>query len=156
MADVNPNNTITVKTNPPDLFRRMRAYPVKLKAETDKTANQALYHVWGSVPSYPAPPPGSTYIRTGTLGRSLGVSSGGQPMGKPDVMKVTHLGGGYTEARLGTRLTYAPHVIGTGTQARHMRHWWTMATVAERARKGVIRLYEAMADRMADFLVGRD
>lgn len=139
---------ITIKFTPPDLIQRMSRYPDRLKDEMEKTTRAALAHTQGSVPQYPPPPPGSSYVRTGTLGRSIGLG------GRADVYEVRPIGRGY-EATLGTRLSYAPQVIGDGTQERpHRGRWWTVKTIAEKARPGIERLYEAMARRMVAFLGG--
>lgn len=140
---------ITVTTNPPDLARRMASYPEKLQQEMERTVNQALHHVVGSVPEYPAQMP-TAYRRTGTLGRSVGLGS------RPDIMTVRRVGSGY-EGVVGSNLSYAPYVIGTRTQSAVMRakNWWTMRTVADKAAPGVYRLFEKMSERLARWITGR-
>ena len=145
-----PNQTelIEVVMNPPDLLQRMARYPKELDREMNKTTEEAVLYVHASVPPYPAVPVGSTYARTETLGRTLGI-------GHPDNIKtVKRIGQGRYEGRFGTRLYYAPHVIGELTQARHMRHWWTMKTVKEKAQTGIQKLFDKMAGRMVKFLGG--
>ena len=142
-------DTITVTFNPPDFPQRMQQYPKELQREMERTMNQALTHLQGSVPPYPPPPPASRYIRTGTLGRSIGLG------GRAEIYEVRKIGGGY-EARLGTNLSYAPAVIGTESQQPAFRgRWWTMKTVMEKAKPGIERLFEAMAGRLVGFLEGR-
>jgi hypothetical protein len=140
---------ITVTTRPPDLERRLRNYPGKLAEEMEKTMNQAIHHVVGSVPEYPTQMP-TKYVRTGTLGRTIGIGS------QPDIFEVNRIGQGY-EGRVGSNLSYAKYVIGTHTQAGHMRarNWWTMRTVAEKARPGIEKLFEKMAGRIASWIAGR-
>lgn len=140
---------ITVTFTPPDLLQRMARYPERLDAELERTTKQALMHTRGSVPPYPPARPESRYVRTGTLGRSVGLG------GQADIFEVRSLFGGY-EARLGTNVEYAPPVIGDGTQTAFFkgRGWWTMRTVLERAKPGIERLYEAMCKRMVEFLGG--
>ena len=140
---------IEIRFNPPDLVQRMQQYPQKLNQEMERTMKQSLAHVQGSVPPYPPARPDSSYIRTGTLGRSIGLG------GKAEIYEVNRIGAGY-EARLGTNLSYAPYVIGPNDQAtQHKGRWWTMKTVIEKARPGVERLFEGMAKRLASFLEGR-
>ena len=145
--------TIEVTYDPPDLLERMARYPQELDEEMRTTAKKALYHLQGSVPEYPPPPAGSRYQRTGTLGRSLGLGGGAA-----EISQVARVGKGY-EATLGTRLEYAPYVIGSAedqpSQAAHMNHWWTTVTIAEKAEPGIERLYNASAERMAAFLDGQ-
>lgn len=142
---------IEITFKPPDLVRRMHRYPDKLREEMERTMNQSLKHVQGSVPGYPPAVPTSSYVRTGTLGRTIGAGGG-----QADIYEVKGIGAGY-EARLGTRLEYAPYVIGPDDQKPlfKARGWWTMRTVLEKAKPGVERLFEAMARRMANYLGGR-
>lgn len=139
---------IDVRFNPPDLIQRFQRYPDKLREELETTMEKALYHTQGSVPPYPPARPESSYVRTGTLGRSIGLG------GRADIYEVKRIGSGY-EARLGTRLTYAPYVISSERQAwMHQGRWWTMKTVAEKAKPGIIRLFQAMTERLAAYLEG--
>lgn len=140
---------ITVKFMPPDLIQRMHRAPEKLDAELERTTKQALMHTVGSVPAYPPALPTSSYVRTGTLGRSVGLG------GQADIYEVRSLFGGY-EARLGTNVEYAPRVIGDGSQWAFFkaRGWWTMKTILERATPGIQRLYEAMCKRLVEYLDG--
>ena len=136
---------INVKFTPPDLIPRMQRYPDRLKSEMEKTTTAALAHTQGSVPQYPAARPSSSYVRTGTLGRSIGLG------GRADIYEVRAIGSGY-EGKLGTNLSYAPYVISEDQAAVHRGRWWTVATILEKAKPGIMRLYEAMAKRMVDFL----
>lgn len=140
---------ITIEFTPPDLIQRLHRFPERTNAELERTTKQALYHVAGSVPAYPPALPTSRYVRTGTLGRSVGLG------GQADIYEVRSLFGGF-EARLGTNVEYAPPVIGDGSQWAFFkaRGWWTLKTVLERATPGIERLYEAMCKRMVDFLGG--
>ena len=140
--------TIEVRFNPPDLPQRMQRYPRELEREMERTMKQSLAHVQGSVPPYPPASSDSSYIRTGTLGRTIGLG------GRAEIYEVKRVGGGY-EARLGTNLSYAPFVIGEDQAGQHKGRWWTMKTVAEKARPGVERLFEAMSKRLVLFLGGR-
>lgn len=142
------NITIEVKFTPPDLPQRMQKYPKQLEREMEKTMKQSLVHVQGSVPPYPPASADSSYIRTGTLGRSIGLG------GRAEIYEVKRIGGGY-EARLGTRLSYAPYVIGADQAAQHAGRWWTMKTVASKARPGIERLFKAMSERLAVYLGGK-
>lgn len=140
--------TIEVTYDPPDLLERMARYPNVFHEEMSKTATQALLHVQGSVPDYPPPPENSSYRRTLTLGRSMGLAGA-----KADISQVKRSGRVYT-ATLGTRLEYAPQVIGEETQIPRMRHWWTTMSIANAAAAGIERLYRLSAQRMANFLEG--
>lgn len=140
--------SIEIEIKPPDLANRLRRYPDLLDDEAAKTMRQALAHLQGSVPPYPPAPPNSSYVRTGTLGRTIG--SGG---GRADIYTVEKIGGGY-EATLGTRLEYAPSVIGEEQGKSFRGRWWKLNSVLKRAEPGIVRLYEAMVERLAKRLGG--
>ena len=102
-----------------------------------------------SVPSYPVY--SSSYQRTGTLGRTLTI------VGDPEhIQDVKVIGHGVVEGQFGTRLEYAPFVIGDDTQAKHMRHWWTMKTVKAKAEEGVKRIFEDMTKKLAGWIEGKN
>ena len=77
---------------------------------------------------YPPAIPGSSYRRTGTLGKSWTktVTRGGR-------------GGGWL-AQIGTRLNYAPYVQDEGRQAEvHQGRWQTVQSVAKDKQDDVLR-----------------
>jgi hypothetical protein len=107
----------------------------ELKRELRKTTEAANAYVLGQVPSYPSPPVGSTYRRTGTLGRSIGTEV--RTIGS-EIMGV-----------IGSNVSYAPWVIsdevGTnqaGPQATvHKGRWYTLQDVVKKARDHVVSIY---------------
>lgn len=144
--------SVEVRTNPPDLFQRFEKYPERLDEELQAAMNKAMLHVQGSIPEYPPQNPASGYVRTGTLGRSIGLGGG-----KAETYEVKRLGAGKYEGRLGTRVYYAQYVIGENTQARKVLQsapWWNMKDVAEKAQEGIVRIFEAMAEKLAGWLDG--
>lgn len=147
---------IEIITTPRDLFQRLGArYPEQLSKTLQTTMEASLLHVQGSVPGYPKPRPNQTYRRTGTLGRSLGVAQTGGPIGKASVYTSKRMGNAW-EGEFGTSLSYAPDVIGEGTQKEmFVGRWWTMATVAKRAAAGVLRLHEAAMEELARWIDGK-
>ena len=147
----------TIKVEGLDEIRaRFRQFPQVFRSKLEVTLKAALDVIWESVPPYPEPPPESTYRRTGTLGRSLGSNfSGGKGEGQPDIYEV-NMGPQMSSASFGTRLGYATHVIGEGTQAPiHAGRWWTMLTIAKRALPKLQKLFERMAQTMAKWLEGK-
>jgi len=135
------DNRIEIIYNPPDLLQRMRRYPKKLDSELEEAMDKSLAEVWAKVPQYPPEPPGSSYVRTLTLGRSLGTGgTGGATSGSPDIKDVKRIGEGNYEGRFGTRLYYAQYVIGSQTQAKHMTQ--------------IRRIFDKMAEKLVDFLGG--
>jgi hypothetical protein len=138
------------------LIERFKEHPRKLYGEIRTTMNAALLVLWESVPGYPPPPEGSDYRRTGTLGRTLGSGeAGGNLGGTPDIYELKNSGVLF-EGSFGTRLKYAPYVIGdrNDEQAGHMRHWWTIPqTVVEKAAPKIERLFVVMNEALAKWLV---
>lgn len=139
-----------------ELIQRMSDYPRQLKEAMKVAVDATLLALWGAVPPYPAPPQGSKYVRTGTLGRSLGSGDGGGASGgHPSIFTEKNLGNANFEARFGTNLEYAPYVIGDNTQAwMHQGRWWVMADIATAAAQKISEIFNALADRLVEFLEG--
>ena len=138
-----------------ELIRRMQQFPERLEASMRETMQAALLTLWENVPPYPAPPAGSSYDRTGTLGRTLGSSEGGGTGGgQPDVYEVREMGSGF-EGQFGTNLDYAPYVIGDDMQSRHMGHWWKISVIKDRAQAKIEGLFSTMGEKIAEFLEGK-
>lgn len=137
------------------LRRRFRRFPRIYDREVKHTLHAANATLWENVPPYPPKPEGSTYDRQGILGKSLGVDMGGTEQGKPQIYEVKKHGARGHMAEFGTRLDYAPHVIGESEQASHMGHWWTIKDIAESSKSKIIRLFKDMAEDLADFLEGK-
>ena len=105
----------------------------RTKAKFDRAGNivrpsitdamwQSVFYVQSRAAAYP---PSKGYPRTGRLGTSI----------TGEVMPL----GGSVVGKVGTRLSYAPGVIGRGTQWwMHAGYWHTLQGVFEEAR-GVIR-----------------
>lgn len=134
-----------------ELHQRFSDFPNKFRQAVNKTMEAALYAVWENVQPYPPPPSTSTYRRTGTLGRTLGVSQGGAMGGKPDIFGVKEEGD-ITIGEFGTNLEYAPYVIGENQAWMHQGRWWTIADVAEKSKEKVEALFEVCAERLAAWL----
>lgn len=82
---------------------------------------------------YPAPPAGSTYVRTGKLGGSV------VPGGLANVSRIAPMGIG-VRGVFGSLLDYAGYVIDKTQQAwMHRGRWWTLEGVAQDAMDDVGR-----------------
>ncbi len=147
---------VEVRTTPPDLFRRLGRYRQKIEAVNKIGMKATMIEIHGSVPPYPPTPAGGRSSRTGQLGRALGSGQGGGKVGPADIQKIRRIGHASFEGRFGTNLSYAPRVIGEGTQQRPWSgYWWTIKTVAKRALPGIIKIWRAVSEEMAAFLEGR-
>ena len=136
-----------------ELRRNFRTFPQKFNREVKSSLSEALHKVWENIPGYPEEPPDSSYTRTGTLGKSIGVGISGQRLGHPDVFEVRGSAGFYN-ATLGTNLEYAPYVIGEGTQAAiHEGRWWTLdGTVLRSSMAAIKRIFSSAARDLATYL----
>lgn len=134
-----------------EIITRMEQSPQELKRVMQATMNASLLTIHEEIPPYPTRPNASGYKRTGTLGRSLGSSMEGGVIGKPDIYEVKNLG---SEGRFGTKLSYAPYVIGP-LQAWMHYMWWTLADVKAKAEGKIVSLWKTAAEKMAKFLEGR-
>ena len=140
-----------------ELIRRMQQFPERLEASMRETMQAALLTLWENVPPYPAPPAGSSYDRTGTLGRTLGSGEGGGTGGgQPDVYEVREMGSGF-EGQFGTNLDYAPYVIGDEEQNPYhtVNGWWRMSFIKNRAQEKIEGLFNTMGEKIAEFLEGK-
>ena len=146
---------VEVIMTPRDLVQRFNRYPQQYYKVMEKTMQASLLHVQGQVPPYPRPRPNQTYRRTGRLGRSLGVSQTGGALGVASINTVRRIGAGY-QGEFGTNLSYAPDVIGEGTQRPlFVGRWWTLKTVAKRSIVGIMKLHNAATEQLARWIDGR-
>lgn len=140
-------------------IQKMSAFPRELEASTRITMNASLTVIHENVPPYPTRP--SDYVRTGTLGRSLGSSMTGGKGGYPDIYE-TKIMGSESTGRFGTRLEYAGYVIGPDNGAigerqawMHKGIWWQMKTIKEASQTKIVGLWKIMSDKLAVFLKGK-
>jgi hypothetical protein len=130
-------------------YRRIEA---KYPDEAKKIMKKAVIYAQGEIPSYPAPPPGSAYRRTGTLGRVVtafpgvhggrnlggsGGDNGGQPLTRVEMM------GGDVRGVIGGRLEYLPAVIGDDQGDAFVGRWWQLRKVIVGARNGIVKVWRA-------------
>ena len=140
-----------------ELQARLSAFPGVYEKVEQKTLIAAVLTLHENVPPYPPQPIGAKYRRTGTLGRTLGSSAMGGAGGTPDVLEI-RVGSGGSQARFGTRLKYAPHVIGwrATQQAEYFKqYWWSMDKILGKSVGKIRRLFQIMAEELAAFLEGR-
>lgn len=125
-----------------ELERKLKHLPDKLNQLTHKTMETSLQLLQKNTPEYPPVPPESKYIRTETLGRSLGGAGG-----KPTVYSIKGTGANVV-GTFGTNLSYAQYVIDENRQAyMHKGRWWTMKTIVENTKEKIINLWNLMIKR---------
>jgi hypothetical protein len=139
-----------------ELIHDMEAYPTELNKVVGVSMNASLVALHEKVPPYPRQNPGSSYRRTGTLGRSLGSSEGGGASGgSPSIYQVRTLGQGNFEGTFGTNLDYADYVIGTHQAGMHSSNWWNITLIAQRAADKIERIWKKCGELLAQFLEGK-
>lgn len=135
-----------------ELIASMKAFPTELAKVFAVTMTASLTAFHEKVPPYPPQDPGADYIRTGTLGKSLGSGMQGGAMGAPSIFRVRKFGAGDMEGEFGTNLEYANLVIGEKQAGMHSSNWWNIILIAQRAADKIERLWQMAADKLAAFL----
>lgn len=115
---------------------------VNATPEIERATRKALLYMHGQLPPYPAPRPGQTYTRTGTLGRKI-------------TTEVRTLSASEVQGLIGTNVKYAPWVISNaaigkvGPQAwMHKGRWWTLQEEVAKQRSKMIEIYKDAVHRM--------
>jgi len=117
----------------------------QLTRELEKTTRKAVFYVHGKVPPYSSipKPPGSTYVRQGTLGRGINT-------------KVKTMGSNVI-GTIGSPTSYAPWVIsdkkvpgkgGPQTRTHTATGWYTLQAVVRKAQDAVNKFFENMVKRI--------
>ena len=133
---------------------RVKQIPRWYEQVTRIIMDASLLIVWSEVPPYPAPPPNSSYKRTGTLGRTLGVSGEGGISGKPDIFGSKRSGREHI-GRFGSRLNYAPYVIGQEQSKAHQGRWWTIREVRDAAEPKVVSAAQSALVSLGRAILGK-
>ena len=111
-----------------EVARNMARIAKDIKPELVNLTRKAVLYVHSTVPPYPAPPAGSSYRRTGTLGREIAT-------------EVRSLGADVVGV-IGSKTIYAPYVIDEKRQAwMHRGRWWTLQSVVSKARAVIVDIY---------------
>ncbi len=145
----------TIEINDHGIAERMAKSPKEFEAVSNATMDASLLTLWENVPPYPAPPPDSSYDRTGTHSRKLGSDiGGGKSGGTPSIYTKKKLGSSF-EGRFGTNLEYSKYVIGDDTQAWMHYRWYRMKDIADASKEKILKLWNTAAEKMAKFLEGK-
>jgi hypothetical protein len=122
----------------------LASWPTAAERELRMTISQLLMVLAGRASVYPAPPPGSGYTRTGTLGRRW---TGGRP-------RVEGIGSG-VRGIVENRTLYGPYVQGPGRQAAvHAGRWQTTEDVVEAHEAEIRQALEDLGDRLVELAAG--
>lgn len=134
-----------------EIRAKYKRFPRQFRAAMFETMKASLYELQGSVPPYPSQNPDSNYTRTGILGKSFGADMQGKKEGQPDIFEVRQERGNYV-GHFGSRVDYAPPVVGLKQAPVHQGRWWTIMTIAKRARPKIELRFNQMAERLAKWL----
>lgn len=113
--------------------RRLGQVADRIGPGMEGATRKAVLYVHSQVPPYPEANAGSTYRRTGTLGRTITTEVRGL--------------GAMSVGVIGTPTVYAPHVISDrqvgkrGPQTWFHARWWTLQGVARKAYGQVLKFY---------------
>jgi len=130
-------------------------FPMEYHKREKEALVKSLLVLHQEVPPYPPKPASSSYDRTGTLGRSLGSSEGGGQIGQPDIYEIRY-GAKMSVASFGTRLHYAPKVIGEHQEEPFISIGWkNIKWIAEKSTKKIVEVWQNMANYLANWLDGR-
>jgi hypothetical protein len=133
------------------LIRAMDAYPAVVGEELERTTEAALLSLVPDLSEYPSPPAGSTYPRSGNLGRGwLGA-----------VPEFTSMSSGF-DAVMGNDLarspdggSYGPYVQDEEEQAEvHQGRWQTAQDVLQDHQREIEEYYDVAMERVARKLEG--
>ena len=133
-----------------ELLRRFDHHDEVVRRELRRAMTRAVVGELGRMPSYPAPPPASTYRRTALLGRSLNAMVGRAPAAASTVEGQ----GDVVRGIVGTNVVYAPFVIGPMQARVHQGRWWRLeasvlshkAEIEAEFEDAAQRIVEALAD----------
>lgn len=150
---------ITIELEGYDLVaQELKDFPEKLDKAMGLFMEASLKILWNNVPPYPPEVvPKTVYKRrvSAGLGGSLGSGlTGGMGGGRPDIYNIVKTTNGY-EGRFGTKLSYAPYVIGSrdapkGYRQAYMHRpgykgrqgWWVIDDILENSKEEIMELWK--------------
>lgn len=115
--------------NEKEVKRIFRRLPGLLRRHLKRAMETSVKYIRGEADDYPPPPEGSSYTRTGTLGRrwTTRVES---PVGS-------------VRGILDNPTSYAPYVQGDEDQAwMHVGRWRTIGAIVEKNEKTLLAFFE--------------
>lgn len=121
------------------LLSALADWPDLVRPELEKASDAALLSLIPDLANYPEPPPGSTYRRTGNLGR---VWTTARPEFAP-------MATGF-EASIGNARPGAEFVQGDMQAAVHQGRWPTVEQVVREHTQEIERYFEGALQRVAE------
>ena len=123
----------------------LKAYAIQIRQRMPLWMKQSVLYVQSKIPAYPSPPPGSTYRRTGTLGRVLTAFGGGLAGGDAAPLSRVETFGDKTVGYIGGRLSYITYVVGDeegeGQAWMHRGRWYKLIDVVRQNVHGVVDIF---------------
>ena len=128
------------------LTEKLVRIQVGIQPVGERSMLEAIEYIHQETPAYPVRPPASTYVRTGTLGRSV---HGMRGDAEGSLSRVERGLGSDVVGFVGTNIEYAPWVISEDKQAKmHRGRWWTLQGVVRKSWAGVRRIFERNYSRL--------
>ena len=127
-----------------NLQRALRDYPDIARQRLPGLLRDILVLFAGEAAIYPPQPSGSTYIRTGTLGRLWTTAT-------PQI----NVSASQFEGRIGNRTPYGPNVQGDDDQAPGLRHWRVVSKLVDDRKRDADKLVEATGDQITKDIASR-
>ena len=125
------------------LLQALDSYPDLVRPEMEQAAEAALLSLIPPLADYPSAPSGSTYRRSGTLGRTWTAA-------RPEFASLQT---GF-EASIGNATPYGPYVQGDEQAKVHAGRWKTAQQIAEARRGDIEQYFEKALQRVAQKLEG--
>jgi hypothetical protein len=127
--------------------KKLKDMPGLLDKNMKTAMNDSLLILHGNVLPYPPEPEGSSYRRTGTLGRSLMSTKDGE-----ETVYSISGSGINTMGKFGTKIVYAKYVIGEpgapsyppGQAWMHKMWWWTIGDILKRSQDKITKVWATM------------
>jgi hypothetical protein len=141
-AGINMSFEVTIDGMAP-LLAALEQWPELARPELEKAASAALLSLIGPLADYPPAPGGSTYRRTGALGR---LWTSAQP-------EFSAESSGF-EASLTNATPYGPYVQGEWQAKQHQGRWQTAEQVVTAHEADIEAYFEAALTRVTERLGG--
>lgn len=131
-----------------ELLKRLDTAHPLVQRELLRAMTRAVHGELGRMPAYPVQRAGSSYRRTGLLGRSLTGLIGSAPGAASEVQTVSD----GVQGVVGTAVGYGPQVIGRQQAPAHAGRWWMLESVVMSHATQINAEFAEAGTRIADAL----